>query len=149
MAEGNGGKSRMRNGRVLIFVLVPLLLAAGAATGYWFGAGRAGAEAAEPEPGPVFSVGSIMTNLGPYPRPVYIHISVELEVDGDEALEELEGRSGAVRDRILRILRAKSPADLDGSDGMHELAAEIRDAVNQMLTSGAVREVYFSEFIIQ
>ena len=149
MMEGSGGNGRLR-GRLQMFVLVVLLLAAGASAGYWFAARSVGAgAAAQTQPGPVFSVGSIMTNLGAPGRPVYIKVAVDLEVDGAKALAELDERAGAVRDRIIRVLRGKLPADLEGPDGMRALAAEIRDVVNQMLTSGAVREVYFPEFIIQ
>lgn len=146
-----GRQQRVTRRRWPWVLAVGLLVAGGCAGGYWWlvGSGAEPKATVVEAPGPVASVGSIVTNLRETQRPLYIQVTVDLEVDDEQTRDHLQARVGAVRDEIIGILRNKSGAELQGDEGMRALAGEIRTAVNRLLQSQAVTAVYFSDFIIQ
>ncbi|HEX6989555.1 MAG TPA: flagellar basal body-associated FliL family protein [Bacillota bacterium] len=152
--RGGGGKQMIRKLLPLVLVVV-LAGAAGAGAGYWVinGAGKgslAAAREVQPsQPGPMFPLGSLMTNLSDQGRPRFIQVSLELEAADEATLAQLTARAGAVRDAVLRVLRATSAAELEAADGMAGLAERLRAAVNDVLDAGEVRQVYFQELIVQ
>lgn len=139
--------------RWLVAGLVLVILLGGAGVGYWLVLSpQAQAEAAAARysrPGPVYELGVIVTNLNDTSRPVYIQVGLELEMDGKHSLKEIQRRDGAVRDSVIRILRSKEPEDVQGDSGMGAVASEIRFALNSLLTQGSVKEVYFTQFMVQ
>lgn len=153
-SKAGGGKRRMALRMVAVALVVVLAAAAGAGAGYWVVQGWPArpAEARGPaahQPGPMFTLGNLMTNLADEGRPRFIQVSVEMEAADDQTVEQLTARVGAVRDAALRTLRATSAADLEGSEGMAALAERLRNSVNEVLDGGEVRRIYFQEFIIQ
>ena len=143
-----GGK-RWRLGMILLAVLVA---GVGAGAGYhWYQDPQpaAHAETGPAEPGPSFSVGTVMTNLNEFNPPMYIQVGLQLETDDEAAVQELEQRQGAVRDVVIGVLRAKAYRDVQGAEGMAVVAEEIRAALNELLAKGEIRRVYFTEFIVQ
>ena len=137
----------------LILVMFVAAALGGAAGGYWFytrpGGAEAGVHAKPPTPGPMYQVGTVVTNLNEAGAPMYVQVGLELEADSEAALRELEQRQGAVRDAVIQVLRAKSYDDLRGAEGMAAVATETRAAINQLLVRGAIEKVYFTEFIVQ
>lgn len=154
-SKAGGGKRRTVLRVLTVALLAVLAAAAGAGAGYWvvqsWPATRlAAARAPEAlEPGPMFALGSLMTNLADEGRPRFIQVSVEMEAADAQTVEQLTLRIGAVRDAVLRTLRGTAAADLEGPEGMAALAERLRLAVNGVLDRGEVREIYFQEFIIQ
>ncbi|MFO7246867.1 MAG: flagellar basal body-associated FliL family protein [Thermaerobacter sp.] len=153
---GNQNGTRRRAVRHLLLALAVFLTAGGgAAAGYWVGQGAFEAapvvarEPAARQPGPVFSLGSLTTNLNDEGRPRFIQVSVQLEAADQLTLTELTAREGAVRDAALRTLRASTAEELQGADGMATLAQRLLAAVNQVLDRGEVLQVYFQEFVVQ
>jgi flagellar FliL protein len=80
-----------------------------------------------------------------------IRLEVNLQMLGKEGFEEVmepENRAKA-RDRILKILNEKGFAELDTIQGKLFLKDRIAEEVNQILKKGIVKEVYFSDFVVQ
>ncbi len=74
-------------------------------------------------------------------------VNMELEVEGEQVLEEIEKRKPQIRDIIIILLSSKSYAQVEDKDGKEHLREEIRDTVNAFLTKGKIKRVYFTEFI--
>ena len=74
-------------------------------------------------------------------------INLELEVDGAKVQEEIEKRKPQVRDIIIILLSSKTFDQVSTREGKDGLRDEIRDTVNSFLTKGAIKRVYFTEFI--
>jgi len=62
---------------------------------------------------------------------------------------ELDSRTNQIRDEILMLLTSKRQTDIETSDGKRILRDEIFTRVNKILVTGAIRRVFFTEFVIQ
>ncbi len=54
-----------------------------------------------------------------------------------------------IRDRIVAILNEKSFSNLEGIQGKLFLKEKIATEINTILEHGVVKDVYFSEFVVQ
>ena len=54
-----------------------------------------------------------------------------------------------LRDRILTLLTSKTYRELNDANGKELFRKEILDRLNPLLESGEVKEVLFSDFVVQ
>ncbi len=98
----------------------------------------------------VYTMDKFTVNLGGEPKRT-IRLEVNLQMLGKEGFEEVmepENRAKA-RDRIVRLLNEKSFADLDSIQGKLFLKDKIAGEVNSILHRGVVKDVFFSDFVVQ
>ena len=98
--------------------------------------------------GSLVSAGEFTTNVGDSAGNRYLKVEVSLEVN-DKKLAEAETAKGympIVRDSIITILKSKTVADLDDQDALKE---EIKADLNKKMGKGFVKNVYFTNFIMQ
>lgn len=98
----------------------------------------------------IFTMDKFTVNLNGEPRRT-IQIEVSLEMLGQEGFEEVintENRAKA-RDKIVRILNDKTFADIESIQGKLFLKDRIAMEVNGLLSQGVVKDVYFSNFVVQ
>jgi len=86
-----------------------------------------------------------MTNLADRNR--YIRVTVDLEVDSSRSGEVTEKLSELKTD-IYGLLRSKTYEELTGENGLRNLQKDIKTRMDGKF-AGAVRNVFFSEFIVQ
>jgi len=98
--------------------------------------------------GPVYAMDTFIVNLIGQGKS-YLKAKVELELDGEPALEEIGRRLPQLRDAILLILSSKSFMDINTLEGKYQLRAEIMAILNQHLKTGRITNIYFTDFIIQ
>ncbi len=79
----------------------------------------------------------------------FLLIDIGMESRSADVLSELENKDIVVRDTILKVLAGETVADLSSLERRTELKAELRDAVNGVLRSGAVDYLYFTQFVLQ
>ncbi len=148
-----------------IVLLVVLVLLAGAG-GYFiqeFISGKAPSVAppaamqtqeAAPRPAPV-AVGVMvplepfMVNLARTKGNRILKVTVTLELNNPAVQPEVEDNRQKIMDSILVLLSSKTFEDVYSIQGKFKLKDEITTRVNRFLAVGHVREVYFSEFLIQ
>lgn len=98
----------------------------------------------------IYTMDKFTVNLDGEPKRT-IRVEVNLEMLGKEGFEEVintENRAKA-RDRIVRILNGQSFADLESIQGKLFLKQSISSEINGILKTGIVKDIYFSEFIVQ
>lgn len=93
----------------------------------------------------VISLGQFMTNLADSGR--YIRVTVDLEVNADKSAGVTD-RASELKTDVYALLRSKTYAELSGENGLRTLQREIRDRMESKC-AGAVKNVFFSEFVIQ
>ncbi|MBE3518691.1 MAG: flagellar basal body-associated FliL family protein [Firmicutes bacterium] len=99
----------------------------------------------EPVPG-MYNLGLMVTNLKDPGR--FIRVQIELELyDGSKA-NLVSQRAAEIKTDIYALLRAKTYDELVGEDGLRNLQADLVERLNKKL-AGLVKNVYFSEFLIQ
>lgn len=75
---------------------------------------------------------------------------VVLKVEINKKLQELVvNRESEIRDKINAIARSKTEEDLAGQEGQIKLKKEILTAIQTILNTKDVINVYFDEFIVQ
>lgn len=98
----------------------------------------------------IYTMDKFTVNLGGEPQRT-IRIEVSLEMLGQDGFEEVintENRAKA-RDRIVSVLNDKNFTELETIQGKLFLKDRIAMEVNGLLQQGVVKDVYFSEFIVQ
>lgn len=97
-----------------------------------------------------FNVGEFTANLNGGPGAAhYVRVSVNLQLGSGLQDEEMKKRSPQIRDKVITLLNAKTPKDLQSRDGRKFLKQEIQTSVNAFLESGQVSGVYFSTFVFE
>ena len=77
------------------------------------------------------------------------YLKVTLHVETHQKGEEFEKRLPQTRDSVLTILCSKNSRDIMTSEGKNALREEIKEKMNHLLTETKVRNIYFTEFVIQ
>ena len=148
---------------IVIIVLLLVLLIVGGLVAYFLLSGGEEEEKAEPqkkiekkkkvsnmtEIGPIYPLDRFIVNLLSNNSSRYLKCKIDLELDAPELQEEVDKKLPAIRDLIIRILSSKTVEEIQTSKGKEKLKEEIKRKVNEMLTTGEIRNVYFTEFVIQ
>lgn len=161
--EQEAGGKKQKSKLPLIIIIVVLLLAIGGGAAWWFllrdtgqdqeqqqGSGSAPQAPTEStEIGETFPIDTFIVNLANPLGKRYLRVSMQLEMDSSGLAGELERRMPQLRDAILTILSSKTFEDISTAQGKLRLRSEIVSRLNAFLTSGSIRKVYFTEFVVQ
>lgn len=99
--------------------------------------------------GPLYSFDTFIVNLADPGGIRYLKVSMQAEVDSNKVIDEIEKRNPQVRDLILTVLSSKTYAEVSTPQGKIALKQEIIRRLNLILTTGTVRNIYFTEFVSQ
>ena len=158
--EEKGGSNKLL--LIVIIVLLLVLLVVGGLVAYFLLSGGDEEEQVEPqkvekkkkvsnmtEIGPIYPLDGFIVNLLSNNSSRYLKCKIDLELDAPELQEEVDKKLPAIRDLIIRILSSKTVEEIQTSKGKEKLKEEIKRKINEMLTTGEIRNVYFTEFVIQ
>lgn len=150
------GKQTWTPGRIIILVLVLFALFAVSTLAFvqYLLTSRETASAARKPAqagiGPTYSLDTFNVNLADLESRHFLKTTITLELGTPALAKELEKRQPQVRDIIISILREKTAEELkNGNATVQKLKDEIKSRLNNVLTSGQVTAVYFTEFIVQ
>lgn len=79
----------------------------------------------------------------------YLKIKVTLETDGEKTQAEVNKRVPQIRDLIISIVSSKTKEKISEKEGKDLVRSEIINSINQSLSKGKVRRVFFEDFVIQ
>lgn len=79
----------------------------------------------------------------------YLKVEMNLELEGEELALELETKKPVLRDVIIRILSGKSLEEVSTVRGKETLKEEILSDLNQRIKDGKIKNVYFTDFVVQ
>jgi len=79
----------------------------------------------------------------------YLKLVIQLEVSEATVVPELEQLKPRLRDTILDLLTSKTYKDLMDLSGKQRLREDIAGRINNILISGKVTKVYFTDFVVQ
>ena len=107
---------------------------------------------ARPAPPAVGVMGPLepfMVNLARTKGSRILKVTVTLELNNPAVQPEVEDNRQKIMDSILVLLSSKTFEDVYSIQGKFKLKDEITTRVNRFLAMGHIKEVYFSEFLIQ
>jgi len=92
---------------------------------------------------------SLIVNLNEMDTTRYLKVELQLSYKGAEIQDELEARNAQIRDLCIGILSSKSYSDVEGATGKQRLKEELIFGINEILTSGQIDQIYFTNFVVQ
>lgn len=101
------------------------------------------------EMGAVYSLDTFIVNLSGDGGKRYLRVTMDLEMDNEKLSEEMAKRLPQIRNAILMILPEKRYEDISDKKGKTALAKEVINTVNGLLKTGTIKNIYFTEFVIQ
>ncbi|MGP0565171.1 flagellar basal body-associated FliL family protein [Nitrospina sp. 32_T5] len=111
-----------------------------------------GSKFADKEPGEMgvmYPMEPFLINLARSNGKQFLKVSLTLELSSPEVRPEVKANEFKIVDSILLLLSSKTREDVISLQGKFKLKDEIATRVNRFLVMGHVKDVYFSEFIVQ
>lgn len=103
-----------------------------------------------PEPaGQLVTLDSFVVNLSDPMGRRYLKVTMDVEVSSAAVATELTAAMPRVKDTLLLLLSSKSFEDISSMDKKIELKNDIVSRLNQIVGKNKVRNVYFTEFVVQ
>lgn len=98
----------------------------------------------------IYTMDKFTVNLAGEPKRM-IRVEVNLELLNQDGFEEVinSDKRAKARDQIVRLLNDKTYSELETIQGKLFLKDTIASQVNSILEKGVVKDVYFSEFVVQ
>jgi flagellar FliL protein len=99
--------------------------------------------------GPTKRLETFIVNLADKGGTRYLRVSMDLELENEEAVEVVEKRLPKIRDAILMILPTKKYEDIGTVEGKVSLREEMLAKINELMKPEKIRNIYFTEFVVQ
>lgn len=96
--------------------------------------------------GTLIPLDSFLVNIHSDQGTKFLQTQMELELADPGAEEEITKKKAAVRDSVIMLLSSRSYDELRQPHGIKKLRKDILTNVNNLLTTGKVREVFFTQF---
>lgn len=97
--------------------------------------------------GKVVPLETFIVNLAQSKGRKVVKVNMELELANEHVAEEIEKRKPQIRDIIIITLSSKSFEEISSREGKEALRAEIKDTINNFLTKGKIKNVFFTDLI--
>jgi flagellar FliL protein len=108
-----------------------------------------GGDATMTEVGLMYPLDGFTVNLLSESGRRYLKCEINLELEGEELSPELDTKKPVFRDIIIRILSSKSLEEISTIKGKEKLKEQIVNDLNTRLKDGKVKNVYFTDFVVQ
>jgi len=108
--------------------------------------GPTGKEFIPQELGVLYPLDGFLVNISSDRGPRFLQMKLELELDTPALEDEIALKRPALRDAIIVLLTSRNYAELRDPKGMRTLRNDLLKSVNNLLKSGQVKEIYFTQF---
>ncbi len=98
--------------------------------------------------GPTYNLGEFTVNLSGSGGYQFIKATMVVEVNQDEVITELDKRNPQVRDIIILTLREQMIEDIE-EPGAQVIKNQLMIRVNQILRSGKIINIWFTQLVVQ
>ncbi len=99
--------------------------------------------------GPMVNIEPFVINIRDDRDARYLKAAMTLEVDSPRTVTEVIGRMPQLRDAILLLVGNKSYDELRDLQGKLQLRTELAVRLNELLQTGQVKRIYFTDFVVQ
>ncbi|SDL74008.1 flagellar basal body-associated FliL family protein [Halarsenatibacter silvermanii] len=138
-----------RAGMILGIIFLVVFIAGATSFGVlWYLSQQDAEEAEEVELGPTYDLGEYTVNLTGESAFQILQTKIVVEVSSEEVIEEFEERSPQVQDTLISVLRNAGDQELR-EPGMPGIKEDIKSALNEISRNGEVRNVWFTDFVVQ
>ncbi|NLC28067.1 MAG: flagellar basal body-associated protein FliL [Campylobacteraceae bacterium] len=99
--------------------------------------------------GPVYPMEQFIVNLLSESGSRYLKVTLDIELNSGKLASEMDMKRSLVRDIIIRTLSAKTYEEVSTLKGKDRLKDEIVTKLNEVLADGQVRNIFFTDFVVQ
>ena len=143
----------MKKKNLYLLIVIIVVTLAGATSAFTFltkpdAANGRGKEVKAAENNVNFPLEPFIVNLISPVETKFAKMSIELELP-KELEERAKARTPQIRDAILMLITSKSPESLKSPEGKLQFKDEISLGVNQVLGDNSVKNVYFTDLVMQ
>jgi len=78
-----------------------------------------------------------------------LEVTISFEMESQPAMHEMRSRAPQIRDELTILLSGKNADDFQKPESIPNLQKEILTRLNRILTSGTVKQVFFTDFMIE
>ena len=103
----------------------------------------------EGELGPLYSMSTFIVNVAGPTGSKVLKVTMEFELDNGELIKELDRRKPQIRDNLIALLSSKTVSEISSLQGKRNLQREIIYKINSTVSSGKIKNVFFTEFVMQ
>jgi len=91
----------------------------------------------------------LVVNLDDVGSTRYLKLSATVEVSNADAEKELLEKRIVIKDTLLGFLSSLKPADTKGYEGKESIKEEMIKRVNNVVSKGKIKNIYFTEFVVR
>jgi len=102
-----------------------------------------------PDPAAVYTFEPFIVNLMDSANIRYVKLNMDVELSSADVIAEIEEKKPALRDMVISLLSNRTYSELLGVRGKTQLREELLRRMNQILSTGTVTRIYFTEFVVQ
>ncbi len=99
--------------------------------------------------GPMLPLEPFIVNLAEPGGKRFIKVTMEMELGSKEMDTEVKNKLPQFKDHIITVLSSKTMDEVITAEGKFKLKEEIMARINQNLKTGVVKNVFFTEFVVQ
>ena len=172
--DGDGAVEKKPKGNMVLIIvvvlLVVLLVGGGAAAFFLLGNNQDDADAAATHSkdtkvekkkssskrstdhltiGPMYPMAQFVVNLLSESGNRFLKVSIDLELDDPKLQPEMDHKKSLIRDIIIRTFSSKTFEEISTLKGKDKLKEEVLDKINENLSDGQVKNIYFTDFVVQ
>ena len=98
----------------------------------------------------LFTIKKLIINLpSRTTRLRFLNLTAHLVPHKEHAMEALERQQAPIKDLIIRVASTIEPDELNSISGRIILENRLKKGINALIGREAIREIYFSNFVIQ
>jgi flagellar FliL protein len=98
---------------------------------------------------PKYPLDTFIVNLADPKGKRYLRLTMDLEMNKEVLRDEIAQRVPQIRNTILMIIPTRTVEDVQSLEGKIALRDEIMTEVNNILKTGSITNLYFTEFVVQ
>jgi flagellar FliL protein len=94
-------------------------------------------------------LGVFTVNLADKGTDAYARVAITLELSNEKVKREVDKRMPIIKDAIIDVISSKTSDFVRTPEGREALRLELIRRLNIILVEGGVRNIYFTEFVVQ
>ena len=99
--------------------------------------------------GPLVDLDAFIVNILDEEGTRYLKASITLEMTNSASASEIEERLPQVKDSILLLVGNKTYNEISDLQGKLQLRAELIARINTLLQKGKIKNIFFTDFVVQ
>jgi len=99
--------------------------------------------------GPMYPMAQFVVNLLSESGNRFLKVVIDLELSDPKLQPEMDRKKSLIRDIIIRTFSSKTFEEISTLKGKDKLKDEVLDKINENLSDGQVKNIYFTDFVVQ